>query len=130
MNRVNVFAIRRCINEGYGLIRIFNEKIRISPTKLWRVCGRLTTTRWDVVRVRQDYVQGVRRLPGSRRTTIHGGGGATENFETYNVSTLLKDKHGQELEEELKENNMKWDVIARIKLESFKTPKWPATVPL
>ena len=30
MNRVNV--------EGYGLIRIFIEKIRISLTKLWRVC--------------------------------------------------------------------------------------------
>ena len=26
-------------NEGYGLIQIFTEKIRISPTKLWRVCG-------------------------------------------------------------------------------------------
>ena len=38
MNRVNVFAIHRCINEGYGLIQIFTEKIRISPTKLWRVC--------------------------------------------------------------------------------------------
>ena len=38
MSRVNVFAIHRCINEGYGLIRIFTEKIRISPTKLWRVC--------------------------------------------------------------------------------------------
>ena len=38
MDRVNVFAIHRCINEGYGLIRIFTEKIRISPTKLWRVC--------------------------------------------------------------------------------------------
>ena len=37
MNRVNVFAIHRCINEGYGLIRIFAEKIRISPTKLWLV---------------------------------------------------------------------------------------------
>ena len=37
-NRVNVFAIHRCINEGYGLIRIFTEKIRISVTKLWRVC--------------------------------------------------------------------------------------------
>ena len=39
MNRVNVFAIHRCINEGYELIRIFTEKIRISPTKLWRVCN-------------------------------------------------------------------------------------------
>ena len=37
MNRVNIFAIHRCINEGYGLIRIFTENIRISPTKLWRV---------------------------------------------------------------------------------------------
>ena len=37
MNRVNVFAINRCINEGYGLIRIFIEQIRISLTKLWRV---------------------------------------------------------------------------------------------
>ena len=26
MNRVNVFAIHLCINEGYGLIRIFTEK--------------------------------------------------------------------------------------------------------
>ena len=44
---------------------------------------------------------------------------------TYNVRTLLKDKHVQELEEELKENNMKWDVIGlgevRIKEESFTT---------
>ena len=38
MNRVNVFAIHRCINEGYGLIQIVTDKIRISPTKLWRVC--------------------------------------------------------------------------------------------
>ena len=37
MNRENVFAIHRCINEGYGLIQIFTEQIRISPTKLWRV---------------------------------------------------------------------------------------------
>ena len=42
MNRVNVFAIHRCINEGYGLVRIFTEKIRISPTKLWRVCDILS----------------------------------------------------------------------------------------
>ena len=39
MNRENVFAIHRCINEGYGLIQIFTEKIRISPTKLLRVCS-------------------------------------------------------------------------------------------
>ena len=30
---------------------------------------------------------------------------------TYNVSTLINDEHVQELEKELKENNMKWDVI-------------------
>ena len=30
-------TMHRCLNEGYGLIRIFTEKIRISPTKLWRV---------------------------------------------------------------------------------------------
>ena len=41
MNRVNVFAIHWCIYEGYGLIRVFTENIRISPTKLWRVwCSR------------------------------------------------------------------------------------------
>ena len=43
----------------------------------------------------------------------------------YNVRTLLKDEHVQELEEELKENNMKWDVIGlgevRRKEESFTT---------
>ena len=38
MNCMNGFAIHRCINEGYGLIQIYAEKIRISPTKLWRVC--------------------------------------------------------------------------------------------
>ena len=46
---------------------------------------------------------------------------------TYNVRTLLKDEHVQELEEELKENNMKWDVIGlgegRRKEESFTTLK-------
>ena len=44
---------------------------------------------------------------------------------TYNVRTLLKVEHVQELEEELKENNMKWDVIGlgevRRKEESFTT---------
>ena len=44
---------------------------------------------------------------------------------TYNVRTLLKDEHVQELEEELKENNMKWGVIGlgevRRKEESFIT---------
>ena len=46
MNRVNVFAIHRCINEGYGLIQIFTEKIRISPTKLWRVCWFSSRRQW------------------------------------------------------------------------------------
>ena len=44
---------------------------------------------------------------------------------TCNVRTLLKDEHVQELEEELKENNMKWDVIGlgkvRRKEDSFTT---------
>ena len=44
---------------------------------------------------------------------------------TYNVRTLLNDEHMQELEEELKENNMKWDVIGlgevSRKEESFTT---------
>ena len=44
---------------------------------------------------------------------------------TYNVRTLLNDEHVQELEEELKENNMKWDVIGlgevRRKEEIFTT---------
>ena len=44
---------------------------------------------------------------------------------TYNVRTLLKDEHVQELEDELKENNMKWDVIGlgevRRREESFTT---------
>ena len=46
-------------------------------------------------------------------------------IEQYNVRTLLKDEHVQELEDELKENNMKWDVIGlgevRRKEESFTT---------
>ena len=53
MNRVNVFAIHRCINEGYGLIWIFTEKIRISPTKLWRVCTNTKST----------YIQWQKNLP-------------------------------------------------------------------
>ena len=44
---------------------------------------------------------------------------------TYNVRTLLKYENVQEMEEELKENNMKWDVIGlrevRRKEESFTT---------
>ena len=35
MNHVNVFAIHRCINEGYGLIQIFTEKYGFPP----RNCG-------------------------------------------------------------------------------------------
>ena len=44
---------------------------------------------------------------------------------TYNVRTLSKDEHVQELEEEFKETNIKWDVIGlgeiRRKEESFTT---------
>ena len=62
------------------------------------------------------------RISGSRRTTTQGD--ATEDC-IYNVRPLLKDEHVQELEEELKENNMKWDVMGlgevRRKEESFTT---------
>ena len=55
----------------------------------------------------------------------HHTKGEQQNIETYNVRTLLKDEHVQEPKEELKENNMKWDVIGlgevRIKEESFTT---------
>ena len=37
-NRVKNVAIHQCIDEWYGLIQIFTEKIRIPPKKLWRVC--------------------------------------------------------------------------------------------
>ena len=51
--------------------------------------------------------------------------GERTKIATYNVRTLLKDEHVQELEEELKENNMKWDLIGlgevRRKEESFTT---------
>ena len=77
-----------------------------------------------MVRVHQDYIQGVQRISGSRRTTTQGEGERLK-IATYNVRTLLKDEHMQELEEELKENNMKWDVIGprevRRKEESFTT---------
>ena len=47
-------------------------------------------------------------ISGSRRNTTNGGGGERLKIVTYNVRTLLKDEHVQELEEELKENG---DVI-------------------
>ena len=51
--------------------------------------------------------------------------GERQKIATYNVRTLLKDEHVQELEEELKENNMKWDAISfgevRRRGESFTT---------
>ena len=45
--------------------------------------------------------------------TNHHTRGEQLKIATYNVRTLLylKDEHVQELEDELKENNMKWDVI-------------------
>ena len=55
----------------------------------------------------------------------HHTRGERLNIATYSVRTLLKDEHVQELEDELKENNMKWDVIGlgevRRKDESFTT---------
>ena len=46
---------------------------------------------------------------------------------TYNVKTLLKYENVQELEEELKENNMKWDVIG---LREVNSSKCSTAVPL
>ena len=67
------------------------------------LCGLLTTLVWSA-----DHTRGERL-----------------KIATYNVRTLLKDEHVQELEDELKENNMKWDVIGlgevRRKEESFTT---------
>ena len=57
----------------------------------------------------------------------HNTRGDRLKMATYNVRTLglLKDEHVQELEEQTKENNMKWDVIrlgeVRRKEESFTT---------
>ena len=72
-----------------------------------------------MVRVRRNYIQGVLRIAGSRRTT------AQERLKiaTYNGRTLLNDEHVQELEEELKENNMKVIGLGdvRRKEESFTT---------
>ncbi len=47
---------------------------------------------------------------------------------TYNVRTLLKYENVQELEEELKENNMKWDVKKRGKFHN--SSKWSHALPL
>ena len=55
----------------------------------------------------------------------HNKRGERLKIATYNVRTLLRDEHVQELEDELKENNIKWDVIGlgevRRKEESFTT---------
>ena len=45
---------------------------------------------------------------------------------TYNVRTLSKDEHVQELEEELKETNIKWDVIG---LREIRRKEWPPAIP-
>ena len=75
---------------------------------------------------------------GSGPPRLHAGGaknlwvkknhhtrGERLKIATYNVRTLLKDEHVQELEEELKENNRKGNVIGlgevRRKEESFRT---------
>ena len=55
----------------------------------------------------------------------HNTRGERLKIATYNVRSLLKDEYVQELEEELKENNMNWDVIGlgevRRKEKSFTT---------
>ena len=43
--------------------------------------------------------------------TNHNTRGERLKIATYNLRTLLKYENVQELEEELKENNMKWDVM-------------------
>ena len=48
-------------------------------------------------------MHGLLSISGSRRNTTNGGGKRLK-IATYNVRTLLKDEHVQELEEELKEN--------------------------
>ena len=77
-------------------------------------------------------------LGGSGPPRLHTGGvknlwvkknhltrGERLKIATYNVRTLLKGEHVQEMEDELKENNIKWDVIGlgevRRKEESFTT---------
>ena len=74
-----------------------------------------------MVRVRRDYIQGVLRSSKSRRTTTQGRAAEHRNI----VRTLLRDEHVQELEEELNENNIKWDVVGlgevRRKEERFTT---------
>ena len=55
------------------------------------------------------------------------------NIAIYNVRTLLKDEHVQD---ELKENNMKWDVIGlgevrrKEEIKFHNSPKWPPAVRL
>ena len=46
-------AIHQCIDEGYGLIKIFTEKIRIPSRKLWRVCNHII-----LKQINQDQSQG------------------------------------------------------------------------
>ena len=55
-------------------------------------------------------------------------------IETYNVRTLLKDDNVQKLDEELKENNKKWDMFIGLgevgrKGESFTTVQSPNCPP-
>ena len=63
----------------------------------------------------------------------HHTRGERLKISTYNVITLLKDEHVQELEDELKENNMKWDDRARRSPKKrgkfHNSPKWPPAVP-
>ena len=56
--------------------------------------------------VNYDYVQEVLEISGCRRKRI-----SSLKVVTYNVRTLLKDEHIQELEEELRKTRLVWDVF-------------------
>ena len=55
----------------------------------------------EVVRVHQDYIQGGANILWVKKN--HDSRGERLQIATYNVRTLLKDEHGQVLEEVLKE---------------------------
>ena len=111
--------------------------------RLQNRAARIITGEFDYIHVRGiDIVKNLKWMNVIQRrdyfVALHTGGaknlwvkknhhtrGERLKIATYNVRTLLKDEHVQELEEELKENNMKWDVIGlgevRRKEESFTT---------
>ena len=65
--------------------------------------------------VNQDYVQGAKNLwvKKSRRKRVR-----RLKIATYNVRTILSDEHIRELEEELRETRMVWDVIGVFEVRS------------